>query len=214
MLLVSGMGGSRAEAAARKLLENGAKALVSWGFAGGLLPALLPGTVLIPEKIVTADGAVYFPDLPWSRQLRDGLAGEVDLREGTIAESAGVAASAAEKRLLLRRTAASAVDMESASLARVAKESRAPFLAIRAITDSARSDIPRCALESIDEFGRVAFSSLLWGVFRRPAEFFALVRMGREVRAGEAALARVALRARSGFLCPRGGERNSLEAYG
>lgn len=203
MLLVSGMGAALAELAARNLLEKGATALVSWGFAGGLIPGLFPGSLVVPEKILGANQSVYFVDALWHKDLGSGLKGEIDFQGGTLAESAEVVASCAAKKLLLRRTGAVAVDMESASLARVAKESRIPFLAVRAITDSAHTDLPRWALGSVDEFGRVRISRLLLGLFRRPAEIFALARTRRDVQAAETALARAALRAGSRLLCPR-----------
>jgi adenosylhomocysteine nucleosidase len=202
MLLVSGMGAVRAGLGARRLLENGATALVSWGFAGGLLPNLSPGTLILPEKIHAADHSVYFADPAWLNQLQMGLRGQVELREGALAESAGIVASRAEKELLLRRTASVAVDMESGALARAAMESRVPFLAVRAITDSADTDLPRCALDAADEFGRVRAVTLFMGLCRRPAEIFALARMLRGVRAAEATLAGVVVRARSYLLRP------------
>ena len=42
LVAIAGMGGTAAAAAACKLVEAGAAALVSWGMAGGLDPALWP----------------------------------------------------------------------------------------------------------------------------------------------------------------------------
>ena len=202
MLFVSGIGPNRGRLAAQTLLAKGATALVSWGCAGGLLPGLSPGSLILPERILAADQSVYPVDPPWHERMSSRLKGYVDPHGGVLAESTMVLTSSLEKAALLRRTGAVAADMESASIARVAKEAGIPFMAIRAITDGAEMDLCRSALDSIDEFGRIRPLKLLSGLARHPVEFPALVRMGRSFRAAEATLAKVVLRAGSCLLCP------------
>ncbi len=210
MLLISGMGPVRAGPAARRLLESGATALISWGFAGALVPNLPPGTLILPEKIRGSDGSIYPAHPAWLDGLHAELRGEFDLRGGTLAESSGVLASGTEKDFLQRRTASAAVDMESGALARAARESGVPFLAVRVITDAADAELPRSALRAADEFGRVRVLTLFLGLCRRPREIFALARTLREVRAAEATLAGVAVRARSQLLGPPALDGNDL----
>lgn len=202
MLLLSGIGAKRARLAAQTLLENGATALISWGFAGGLDPSLSPGSLILPESILAKDQSPYCVDLTWRESLCDRLKPRVDLHGGVLAESPVVLASYDEKIALFQRTGARAVDMESASIALVAKEAGVPFLVIRAISDAAKVGIPWSALNSFDKFGRVHFSKLLPCLARRPLDLLALVRLGRNHRAARAALAAVALYARSNLLCP------------
>jgi adenosylhomocysteine nucleosidase len=202
MLLLSGMGAKRARLAARVLLENGATALVSWGFAGGLDPGLSPGSLILPESVLAKDQSTYYVDPVWRESLCNRLNPHVDLHGGVLAESPVVLASCTEKTALFQRTGARAVDMESASIARVAKEAGVPFLVIRAISDAARVTIPRSALNSIDEFGGVRLSRLLSGLARRPVELLALFRLGRNFRAAKATLTAVAIHGRSNLLCP------------
>src|SRR5579871_5227035 len=59
LLAVSGMGGALAAGAARRLLEAGAAALMSFGLAGGLDPALGAGAVVLPREIVSRGGARF-----------------------------------------------------------------------------------------------------------------------------------------------------------
>jgi adenosylhomocysteine nucleosidase len=202
MLLLSGIGAKRARLAAQTLLENGATALVSWGFAGGLDPSLSPGSLILPESILAKDQSPYCVDPVWRESLCDRLVPHVDLHGGVLAESPVVLASITEKIALFQRTGARAVDMESASIALVAKEAGIPFLVIRAISDDAKVAIPRSALNSLDKFGRVRFSRLLACLARHPLELLALVRLGRNHRAARAALAAVTRHARSNLLCP------------
>jgi len=202
LLFFSGIGPHRGRLAAQTLLAKGATALVSWGCAGGLLPGLSPGSLILPERILAADQSVYPADPPWHQRMSSRLKGYVDPHGGVLAESTIVLTSSLEKAALLRRTGAVAADMESASIARVAKEAGIPFMAIRAVTDGAEMDLCRSALDSIDEFGRIRPLKLLSGLARHPVEFLALVRMGRSFRAAEATLAKVVLRAGSYLLCP------------
>ena len=207
MLLLSGIGANRARLAAETLLENGATALVSWGFAGGLDPGLSPGSLILPESILATDQSIYYVDPVWHESLGNQLKSHVDLHRGTLAESTVVLDSCAEKTALFHRTGAMAVDMESASIALVAKEAGIALMVIRAITDAAKMAIPRSAVNSIDEFGRVRLSRLLRCLARRPGELLALVRLGRNFRVAQATLAAVALHARSNLLCPPGPAR-------
>jgi len=206
LMLLSGMGADRARLAARFLLEKKAAALVSWGSAGGLLPGLSAGSLILPERIIASDQSVYRVDPIWHERLSSQLKGYLDLHKGALAESPVVLATCGAKSILFGRTGAIAVDMESASIALVAKEAGIPFAAIRAVTDAAEMNIPRSALSSIDEFGRVRLSRLLLGLVRRPVELRGLVRLGRNFQAARATLTTVARHAGSNLLFPWIGE--------
>jgi len=206
MVLLSGIGASRARSAARTLLEKGATALVSWGFAGGLLPGVSTGSLILPERIVALDQSVYYVNPLWHELLCSRLETYVGLHRGTLAESAAVLANCAEKTAFFHRTGAMAVDMESASIASAAKEAGVPFMVIRAIMDGVEMVIPRSALNSIDEFGRVHTLRLLSCLVRRPAELMALVRLGRNFQAARTTLTTVVRQAGSNMLCPRNGK--------
>ncbi len=51
-----GTGHERAYSAARSAISAGASALVSWGVAGALVPKLSPGTILLPQQVLTPNG--------------------------------------------------------------------------------------------------------------------------------------------------------------
>ncbi len=202
MMLLSGMGANRARLAAQALLANGATALVSWGFAGGLLPGLPAGSLIVPQDVVAADQIVYPVDSVWHTRLCRQLQGYMDFYKGPLAESPAMLASCGEKKKLFSRTGAIAVDMESASIAWFAKKAGVPFLAVRAITDPAEMAIPQSVQNCIDEFGRVRLPKVLQGVIKRPMDLPLLVGLGRNFRAARAALAKVAFQAGSNLLCP------------
>jgi nucleoside phosphorylase len=67
LLIVGGIGPAAAAVAARSVLAAGATALASWGFAGGLDPALRAGTILLPGEVISAAGATYATSDAWRR---------------------------------------------------------------------------------------------------------------------------------------------------
>ena len=198
----SGMGSKSARLAAGRLLQNDAEALVSWGSAGGLIPELLPGTLILPQKVLAANGAVYSADREWHERLCKRLEAHIDFHKGTLVESLAVLTSSTEKTALFKRTGAVAVDMESAAVAAVAHGSGVPFVAIRAIVDPAGTIIPKSVLSAIDEFGQLRFFRFLKELLRRPMDLFALIRLGHNFRVADLSLASVACLTGSNLLAP------------
>lgn len=177
------VGGGRAEgaaAAARRLIEGGAAALISFGLAGGLDPALLPGMVLVPAAVLL-DAERWDADDALRRRL-GGATPE------TLYGGGEVVASAAAKAALFARTGAVAVDLESAAVAHAARRHGLPFAVLRAVCDGGARDLPRAALVALDGAGRIGGLRVAWAAASRPWELAALVRLG-----GDAARARHAL---------------------
>ena len=202
LVQVSGVGAKWASLGAKTLLEKGAKALLSWGCAGGLISKLSPGSLILPKTIIGANQAVYHSDAAWHKRLCSRLKGRINLHEEPLAESTAVLTHSTGKAALFERTGAIAVDMESAAVAAVAKEAGIPFMAVRAISDSVDMTIPQCALTLSDEFGRLNVSSLLKGLAKQPFDLFTLVRLGRSFLAAQKTLASVARLAGSNLLAP------------
>jgi len=157
--------------------------LVSFGLAGGLDPALTPGTVLVPVAVLLDSERWHVHDA-LSQQL--GGAAPWALYGG-----GEVVASAAAKAALFARTGAVAVDLESAAVARIARRHGLPFAVLRAVCDGAGRDLPQAALAALDGAGRIGGLRVAWAAASRPWEIPDLVRLG-----GDAARARHALVAR------------------
>lgn len=200
-LFLCGMGAERARAAARRLLEEGATGLVSWGFAGGLLPLTPAGALLLPEKVIAGDGSEYTAHPPWRERLMEELK---DSRPhgGALAQSTAVQASGKEKEAFRRRTGAVAVDLESASIALAAREAGIPFIALRVVSDPAEMSIPPWLVKVVDEFGRIRLFRFLRALSGHPGDLPGLIRLGRNVGAAREALATAARRAESLFSGP------------
>jgi len=203
VIQLSGMGPQKAGEAGKNLLGHGATALLSWGSAGGLVSTLSPGGLVLPGKVIGADQSSYTTDPPWRGRLLDRLKGSLDLHQGSLAESVTALKGPAEKKVLFERTGAIAVDMESGALAKVAQEAGVPFMAVRAIADPADMTIPQSSLRAVDEFGELSLLKLLSGLIRHPAELFDLIRLGRNFRAAQVTLSKVAHLAGSQLLIPQ-----------
>jgi adenosylhomocysteine nucleosidase len=152
-LILSGIGAERAARSAGKLLEEGATALLSWGIAAGLDPALVPGSIILPSEVIGADGTTMPVDAEWRERVRPRLS-DVPAVVGRIAEAPKVLGAPAEKQALARATKAIAADMESAAIARLALLAGVPFLAVRAVADPSDMALPPWLLAALDESGR------------------------------------------------------------
>jgi adenosylhomocysteine nucleosidase len=182
LLKVSGLGAKRARTAAQSLLTGGATALLSWGSAGGLAANLTSGTLIVPKTIIASDQSVYPVDAVWHERLCLCLRGYQDFHTGTLAESPTVLNSPTEKRVFCEQYDALAVDMESASVAQVARDAQVPFIAVRAVADPMEMTIPRSALDATDEHGRTQPLKVLYGLVRNPSELSPLIRLHRHFR--------------------------------
>jgi adenosylhomocysteine nucleosidase len=194
-LVLAGVGAERARVAGRLLLQHGATALLSWGCAGTLIDGLAPGSLLLPAQIITAEQAVLAVSRDWHEQLYRCLAGGFAMSTEPLVESPTVVADPAQKRALSARCGAVAVDMESAALGRLARETGVSFAVIRAIADTVDMTVPRWLSGTLDPWGRLKLSGLLRGLLLHPHEWLALARLARGFRAAQTTLADVADRA-------------------
>lgn len=188
-IVCAGLGRERAERSAQELVAQGATALLSAGVAGGLDPALGPGTLILADSVVAAGGNAVATDTGW----RVRLGTKFPVVTGAIAESPAPLGSAAEKAALRARTNAVAVDMESYGVARAAIHAGVPFLAVRAIADTSRDTLPRAALAGTAPDGTVRAAPVLREVLKRPADAPALIRLARANAAATRALRDFAL---------------------
>lgn len=192
LLVVSGVGAAAARQGARSLIAAGAKALVSWGMAGGLDPLLAAGSIVLPEEVVSPDGVRFPTTRHWREHLGAAIAARQPVCFGTLLSSRQVIGSVADKSTVFGKTAAAAVDMESAAVAEVALSERLPFLAVRAIVDTAEDSLPRAFVALIGSSGAVRIGPLLGSLALRPADVPRLVQLMRRYRAASSALSTVA----------------------
>jgi adenosylhomocysteine nucleosidase len=194
LLVVSGMGGELAAVAAHRLAEAGVSALLSFGLAGGLDPALDAGRVVLPSEVISLGGARVATCAEWRGRMARTIA-DLEPVAGTLLSSESPVATVADKAMLFRETGAAAVDMESLAIARVAAVYDLPFLAVRVIVDGAAEALPR-AVAAAGRSGRLRILPLIGGLAAAPWDIAGLIRLARGYRTATRSLAAVARGAR------------------
>ena len=189
----AGASSARAAAVAEQLSAAGAKALISFGVAGGLAPALPPGSLILAESLITTSGEELPTDSAWrERLLAESATRNLDLVNGPMLGSDRAVGGRAAKRSQHEETGALAVDMESHAVARVAAAQGLPFIALRAIADPVDRALPRAVQGIVGVDGRPRTAPLVLGLCRRPWELRALLVLNRDFRQALDALAQAA----------------------
>ncbi len=152
LLAQTGAGKERAESITGHILEcYPVTTLISIGFAGALTGELNTGDIVICSALYRANGPErqtidpepLFPDASLVTLLAEAFedAGLGFHLGGSVTVTRPVCHSEA-KRHLGKTGYARVVDMESYWMARIAAARRVPFMAVRAVSDTVRSNLP------------------------------------------------------------------------
>jgi adenosylhomocysteine nucleosidase len=131
--------------------------VVSAGACGALAPELAVGALVVPEVVLTPDGARH----PVSAVA--GLA-----RRGALLSVERVVEDAAEKSRLWLSSGALAVDMESAPILAWAQARGLPAVVVRGVSDPAARGVPADLARVVHEDGRVRPLRAVSAVLARP----------------------------------------------
>ncbi len=176
-LLVTGIGRRNAEKAIRAALaEKRPEQVLSCGFAGGLRPGFVAGTVLF----VTEGKTELEPAL-----LAAGA------RPGRFHCAERVISTAGEKRVLWGKTMADAVEMESEAIAAICRERGIPCATVRVILDPAEEDLPLDFNLLMTSDLRMSYVKLAGALVKSPDKIGALRRFQKQSQAAARELARV-----------------------
>lgn len=190
--------GLRAEALAQALRERLARpcaGVISFGVAGGLAPALLPGKVIVATGI--HDGASFWPaDAGWLRALSRALP---DAAAGTLAGGDDPVTAVAAKAALHAATGALAADMESHIAARIAHAHGVPFAACRVVVDPAAREVPPAAVAGMGADGGTDIVAVLKSLLAAPGQLPDLLRLARDAKLARLGLEAARRRAGVGF---------------
>lgn len=154
---------SAREAAEAVLTFRQPSLIVSVGFAGALRETLPVGSVLVPTKVLAAADEQTF-------RIEGG-------GEGTLVSVDGIVDPAAKQELAAKYSA-DAVDMEAAAVAEVAQIRGVRFAAVKAVSDSARFELPPLSrfIDADGEFQTLRFAA---NAALRPALWPALGKLKR-----------------------------------
>ena len=139
LLVQTGVGGHRAEAAVKYVLDNyQVQTIISLGFAGGLVPGLKAGELIICGRLVHGQSPVLESTAPLI-ELAKRIAGQTEASLVTVSRPAS---QRHEKEMLAQTYSAQAVDMESYWMAAEAARHGTPCLVVRVISDPLDCDLP------------------------------------------------------------------------
>ncbi len=185
-LSVSGIGVARARAAALAALDGGARRLLVWGSAGGLVSGLSPGTLVVPRVVFDATGERFEAAPAWHAALLACAPTGIPLSGDALVTAARPLADRGEKAAFAERSGAVAVDMETAAVAAVAAVRCAPFAVVRAIADPLEFALPGVVTAAVSErFLAVEVPLRLLG---RPRDISAVRRLAGFTRAAKRSL--------------------------
>ena len=178
--------------------DHGVTEIVAMGYAGAADASLNTGdlvlgtdTCLIDESGLTeihSRDAVAALDAKLLARAESGLSGwGIPYRAGKIGTVARVVTEPRTKREIAERFGIRAVDMETYHVAEAVSRYRLPFLAVRAIVDTAEMQLPQ-GLDALYDEGRVSVARSLGYVVNHPGELWRLSGLGLKARAADKAL--------------------------
>lgn len=194
---VSGIGEQNAKAAAEKLLTAGAKALISFGTAGGIKPQLKSGTLLLPKVVFQPDSknVTITPQLYqlFSDRLHKYFVNDpININTESLIHSKQMVFDRCAKLKLYQSTPAIATDMESYAIGKVATQARVPFMVIRAIADPAEMSLPSFINDIFHSNGEIKYAKLISTLVTNYWELPNVIRMQRHFAHAKFTLAKVA----------------------
>jgi hopanoid-associated phosphorylase len=165
-------GGSDPAGLARALREAAPQAagIISFGMAGGLVPGLGLGDIVIGNGLTGA-----FPrdcDRGWALALHAMLP---RAHVGAVHADGQLVADAAQKAAFAARGAL-AVDMESHIAGAIAAEFGLPFAVLRCISDAAGASLPPAIAVSMKPDGGVDYGAVIGSLLRQPGQVPDMIR--------------------------------------
>ena len=184
--VVGGGNAQQLSVALEREIERGARAIISFGIAGGLAEYLSAGRCVVARKIITSS-ATWPVHRAWSTAIAGRLPGALS---ADIAGVDAIVINTQAKASLQRATGAAIVDTESHIAARIAANHRLPFAAFRVVADSARRTLPPAAHAALRHDGKINHRAVLTSLARAPLQFGSLARTAIDARIAFRALSR------------------------
>lgn len=136
VIATGGMGGERVTLALDAALRAcKAELIISTGLAGACDPALDAGYAIEATEVIDTRTGERFATAASEGRIFDGRFGTGESRDSLVLATAPSIASIAEKTRLNAAYSAAAVDMEAATVGRLAQARGIPFRAIKGISD-------------------------------------------------------------------------------
>jgi adenosylhomocysteine nucleosidase len=164
VVAIGGVGHSSARRAADLLIAGHRPSwILSVGFAGALNPSLARNDLVLPDEVIDLEGRRFAPSPP------DPLLAGFPHHRGRLLTVDRIILDAAEKQQLHESYQADLVDMESTAVAAACDEKGIRFLALRAISDDARSDLPPEVAMLLTRSGSYRVGAAIRAIWNRPS---------------------------------------------
>jgi hopanoid-associated phosphorylase len=177
---------ARLEAEIISALRGGVAGIVSFGIAGGLVPNMPAGAVVLAQSVVSK-GERRLCDPNWLARLAQRLPAAAN---AVIFGADAPLADRRHKATLGSETGAVAVDMESHIAARLAAIHGVPFAAVRIISDPVERSLPHAAMVGMRSDGKADMPAILRSLWRKPRQLPPLLRTAADARLAFASLRR------------------------
>jgi len=175
-VLLTGMGKAACEKSLAWNMHAGKPDIViSSGLVGALKEDLKPGDVIVPERTRTLrnDASANSDSMLRERAVQQGA-----LAIETLITVDRIVQTAEEKARLA--FFGQAVDMESAIIMSHFAVSGVPALAVRAVSDAAKEDLPIDFDRCLTPLGAIKLMSLVNAIVKRPGKLPNLIRFGKQ----------------------------------
>lgn len=175
--IAGGIGSGAAKRAANQVFEEAhPDAVISYGWAGALTCAVKPPTACAISEVIEAASTSHYP---------------TKNAGGYRLITLDRVARADEKRGLAEKFQSVLVDMEAATVARMAVAHGIPFYCFKGVSDGYTDQVPDFS-RFIDDSGELRIAALLAHAAMRPKYWPSMWRLGKNSSAAAATLARLA----------------------
>jgi adenosylhomocysteine nucleosidase len=175
LVAMSGAQEHLARSRAEELIEKGAKMLLSFGVAGGLMPGITSDTLIIGERVVSREKS-WNCDEAFTALLSRAVP---HARKGSVFGSTHLVPGPEEKKNLFAFTGGLIVDMESQVIAEVATARGLPFSVLRGVSDEVEHVFPPAALVGINADGSMNLKAIAKSLMKQPKQLAALLTLGK-----------------------------------
>lgn len=180
---IGGMGPECARRAAQELVAAGARSLLVWGVAGGLVGSLRVGTVFLPDTVINAADDYRFAVSPRIHAVLSHQLAALEtpcITRGALLTVREPLYTPHDKQQAGRRSGALMVDMEAAAVAEVATAAGIEFAVLRVLLDAVDVVLPPVVVEAVER--RHPHLGVFLGLWKRPQELPAVLRLGSSFR--------------------------------
>ena len=169
--------GQEAKYAAENLIKEGADLIVGWGVGGSMTRQLNTGDLLISSSFKDQRGGFFEFQTDFAELLNATLS-KLQPKMAAILTVEKMVLDQKEKAKLIEKYQTSAVDMESAIIAQIAKKAFVPYICVRTICDEFEAKLPGFLDQSLKNNGEPNIPAVFRNVILNPSQALQLFRLG------------------------------------